>query len=135
MSFHLSVILNFLDKWETELAWTVLPHSRTLEATIFEAMLIGKSLSFLTSSWLELELMLVALILVIAECSEILGNLVFGIKSSSSSTVRMFLLIVGIPSIFLLTFEESLFKSVTSTSLIYSVCHSSTFLFLIDLRS
>lgn len=132
---HLSAILYFLDKWETEFAWTVLPHSLTFEATIFEAMWVGKSFSFLISKALELALMFEVLSFVIAECSDILGNLIFWISSSSSSTVRMLLLRDGRPNSFLFSFEANLFNNVTTTNLVSYCCHSSTFLFLIDLRS
>ncbi len=132
---HLSAILYFLDKWETELAWTVLPHSLTLDATIFEAILTGKSFNFFKSNALELALIFVVLNLLIAECSEIRGNLILGIRSSSSYTVSKLLLIVGSPSNFLLIRDDNLFKRVTTTSLIYSVSHYYTFLFLIDFKS
>ena len=48
ISLHLSATLYFLDKCVTELVWTVLPHYRTLEATIFEAILMGRSFNFFT---------------------------------------------------------------------------------------
>jgi hypothetical protein len=53
---HRSAILNFLERLLTELVCTVLPHSLTLDATILEAMLTGRSFSFLISKALELAL-------------------------------------------------------------------------------
>lgn len=133
--FHLSAILNFLESWVTEFVWTVLPHSLTFEATIFDAILTGRSFSFFISRALELALMWVEPSLETAECYEIRGNLTLGIKSSSSSTVKLFLLMVGMPSDFLLSWEASLFSKINTTSLTYSWLQSSAFFFLIDFRS
>ena len=108
--------MNFLERLVTEFVWTVLPHYRTFEATILDAILIGKSFSFLISRALELALMLVELNFEMAECSDILGNLIFAIKSSSSSTVSILLLIVGNPKSFLLSFPANLLIKVTTTS-------------------
>lgn len=54
-----------------------------------------------------------------AECSDILGNLILGIKSSSSSTVKLFLLMVGIPRFFLLILLANLFNKVVTNRPIY----------------
>jgi hypothetical protein len=115
--YHRSAILNFLERLVTELVCTVLPHYRTLEATILDAIFTGKSFNFFISRALELALMLVELSFDMAECSEILGNLTFGMRSSSSSTVSILLLIVGNPKSFLLSLPANLFSKVTMTSL------------------